>query len=1115
MLEPAEVLAYLAQATSLGDICDVSADCIAAGWKVPVEELRTGVLSSHLTRKILLSYSARHKDVAFGSQSIPVACALRVLASSEGKVTQPLLCVGAMLDPNGALSPRKDFGVWIPRKALDATDLHGEDFAVCDLDTYRAHQQAMESLPEDGTWGTKISRAEDLFASVNALSEDVLQESGTHIEDETCVIWLWERPADARIASTLMDGLARNWSGDSKENDACSVSGPISKLVNAAGNGMGRGEYGGGEQLPDDALLSPKLLCGIIDHLPQIGIREHDALAAFAQENKGDVLSVSAPQGTNGDALVLAAMANLLTECALRGDKAPLMCCVAPMHTLDSLVRPVSARPTTGQVALSSRWIPRIAVQQGAEDTPNGRKTLGTLPALFVLHSADGTAAATSSSCIVRSYGHMLEDELALYRDPWYVPKATTYFLDCVAGFTKQRFHTIAQARAKLAEILRRVDQERSELIDAYATVCKASELLRQRDGLVARIGRLRRGHTICKDRLEFWQALASEQKSYKQILAPVNHDQSKIIAQNAQRGESLALGKGQISDVVDAYSKELLRIETSIDRLRGASANLSTRIRAASPEGSRCARIIETLADLCRLTQDQKALLDATIDGRGGEVTLHYLQDVLDKTIRPAEFWMAMHIYESRWISYANYLSKQARAHNDIPADLWENMPNLCPFNLVPDDISVGIVQEVAGERRRIDVAFVLEAGSIGVAKGLSIASMSERLVALGSEATLGARAPMAKTYDQIQCISEFGDDAWARLDSEGVCVSSGRPFHTLVNKISNIDRCFLCDTRDSYGELDDLRSDLFPHETLRTGRMPASSADDSDYALRGIVPSLSYVHVPDSSWRKVGASRINQSEALAIGRWLKNHARDVKARYGRCVSRAPIAVISPFKSQSKAIELLIGQLGEDFNRIVESVALEDVKARSWPFVILSATCGPEAYEGLCYANGANVIALSATAAQDALLLFAGNAWMRCSDETARRFFSKATRVGRLFSKPRVTSSSTIDTSSSNPELNVRLRSKPVSITAFVRMLFDRGELSFMPTAAEANKALAKAGLIERVRLKDNRSGWRPTAAGKEAGIVAVRDKNNNPFCAYTTSCEAVVCTALQSMHT
>ncbi len=1114
MLEPAEVLAYLAQATSLGDICDVNADCIASGWSAPREELRDGVLSSHLTRKILLAYSTRHKDVAFGSQSVPVACGLRMLAFSDGSVSQPLLCIGAMLNPSGTLSPREDYGAWIPRRVIDANDLHGEGFAVCDLDTYRAHQQAMDSLPADGTWNTTISRAEDLFASVCTLSEETLQEFGAHIEDEACAIWLWDRPADAHIVSHQLEGLTRNGNTSSKEDGVTSMSVPLSKLLEAADKGKVANSYGEGDQLPDEALLYPKILCGVIDHLPQMDVREHDALASFAQESKGDVLSIGTPEGTNGNALALAAMANLLTECALRGDNAPLMCCVAPTRTLDSLVRLMSSRPTAGQVALSSRWIPRIALQQGAQDTLSSRKTLGALPAFFVLHTADGTATTASPSCIVRSYGHMLDDELALYRDSWYVPKATTYFLDCVAGFTKQRFHTIAQARAKLAEILRRVDQERCELIDAYAIVCKASELLRQRDGLVARIGRLRRGHTICKERLEFWQALANEQKSYRQILAPVNHDQSKIIAQNAQRGESLAQGKNHIADVVEAYSKELLRIETSIDRLRGASANLSTRIRAASPEGSRCTRIIETLTDLCRLTQDQKALLDATIDGRGGEVSLYYLQDVLDKTIRPAEFWMAMHIYESRWISYANYLSKHARAHTDIPDDLWKNIPNLCPFNLVPDDISAGIVEEICGNEGRVDVTFVLDAGSISISKGLSLASMSERLVVLGSEATLGARVSMTKTYDQIRSAAKFGDGTWAKLVDKGICVSSGQPFHTFASNVADIEHCLLCDTNTSYGEIDDLRSDLFPREPLRTGRMPASSADDNDYALREIVPSLCYVHVPDSSWRKVGAGRVSRSEALAIGRWLRNHAQDIEARYGRCVLRAPIAIVSPYRSQSQEIEQVLERLGEKIRRIVEPISIEDLNGRSWPLVILCATCGPEAYEGLCYANAANIVAQSAAAAQDALLLFVGNAWIKSSDDTVHRFFAKATRVGRLFSRPRVASISTLDKADSNSKGKVKLRSKPVSITVLVQTLTERGELSSAPTATEANKALAKAGLIERVRSKDAKAGWKPTAAGKEAGIVAVRDRNGNPFCAYTAACEAVVCTALQSAH-
>ena len=82
------------------------------------------------------------------------------------------------------------------------------------------------------------------------------------------------------------------------------------------------------------------------------------------------------------------------------------------------------------------------------------------------------------------------------------------------------------------------------------------------------------------------------------------------------------------------------------------------------------------------------------------------------------------------------------------------------------------------------------------------------------------------------------------------------------------------------------------------------------------------------------------------------------------------------------------------------------------------------------------------------------------------------------------------------------------------LKALMDRGEIQSLPPATDVNKALADVGLIERIRLDGGKSGWRPTAAGREVGIIATKDRNGNPFCAYPKSAEAVVATVVQTLE-
>lgn len=139
----------------------------------------------------------------------------------------------------------------------------------------------------------------------------------------------------------------------------------------------------------------------------------------------------------------------------------------------------------------------------------------------------------------------------------------------------------------------------------------------------------------------------------------------------------------------------------------------------------------------------------------------------------------------------------------------------------------------------------------------------------------------------------------------------------------------------------------------------------------------------------------------------------------------------------------------------------------------------------------------------------------MRSHEPVAKAILKYATRVGRLFSAPRRRRPPVQegDAPTTAPTDAPVFRSKPLSISALLNVLKMRNEIDVLPEPAEVNKALMKAGLIERAKDHKGKAGWRPTAAGREVGIIAKKDHYGHPFCVYTRDSEAVVTSVVETV--
>ena len=1103
MLEPNSILRYLSNATRFGGRGEVAFGEGIRTWELDVDSLGIGLLESDLTREVLEAYSKKCPDVEYGRREVPIVICLRWFEPLDGSERVPLLLMPGLLDVGGALHLMDDANAWIPWNRLAADGSRGSMPTVCTIDTLRAHQATMDKLPKDGSWKLAVERATKLFDTICTIEDDKTAQ-GTVISNSS-LLRIWDDRDGFVAASQVLASLAKRY--DERGSEALS---PTLRTLLLANEDETKDDDK--HAAVDDALLGSKMLYGIPDHLEPLSQNDRDALRDFGAVDSGATFLVHAPGGTNSVTYALAAMANHLTECALRGDRAPVMACTATDSTIAQIEEIMEKRPPAGQTSLPSRWLPRIATSIGQN---RQKRVLGPLP-FFAVRRDVVEHRPDDSRSLYEVIGHpQLGDGMA-YCSSWYVPQATTYYLDCVSAFLGLRVREVSDAIERLSERLRRVDQDRSELIESYAQVCFGASLLKQRDKLLHTIGALRDEYRSTRLALRKWQQVERDNPVSRNRRGKVEQTQEELIAQNASPSEIIPHGRKFVKEICEAYIAELERMEAQISELRVQSAEYTQRVRRVSVEGKRCVNIISRLQETCGLTEDQAQRLESTIDGR--DMAVQVLDSTLDNSVRPAEFWLAIHIYEGRWLMLAQHEGTLTKALDQGNVISWRALANFCPINLIPHQYVASSIRdmdvdEYNGPLMPVDLAVALDADEVDVATGMSLMSCAERMLALGSEASLGPVQPQGSTSDEVYTPDEMSADM-GELNRLSLTASGSSSLFGLLRACERVSNGNLTDVRFAYGELGDLRADLFPHESIHPMRVPSNSADDPRYPLFGIVPALSHVMVPDSAWQQIGASRINTAEAMALCRWLDKHGRQICERY-RSYSKTPIAILTPYVEQR---DILAQQLRKcrgvsaDAYRVL---TLREAQGQSWPVVLVSATCGPQAYVGDISGGSSSVLALCAAAAQDALILFWGGAWIKSDDRAAQTYLRRATMVGRLYSvvragglrkRPNPRAEPKHMDYESQRKLEVDLRAKPLSLTALLRKLEAQGEINHVPSTSSMNVALEGVGLIERYEDEAGHKGWRPTAAGREIGILGSTDRLGNLFCSYGPSAEPVI---------
>lgn len=335
--------------------------------------------------------------------------------------------------------------------------------------------------------------------------------------------------------------------------------------------------------------------------------------------------------------------------------------------------------------------------------------------------------------------------------------------------------------------------------------------------------------------------------------------------------------------------------------------------------------------ADLC-----QRVLTNPLLSGLEHLTELSMCRDLesldaeLDRTLRYAAFWLAVHYYEASWLD-SEFLSSDERWKNTRRAmdTYWSQAPALTPcFVMTAYQVpKYFALYAKTGEPRpfdigRIDLLIVDEAGQVDTPVGLPPFALAKRALVVGDTKQLAPVWSLDDVTDQeVAGSTGVSGEDWDRLlKPRGLTCSQPS---SLMAAASNASQWV-------YGEVSAPQPGLFLAEHFRCHPRIIGLCNELLYdgllnprrkeeqsPLHGVAEPFQFREVPDSSDTREGTSRKNVAEAGAIARWVVDNFDALHEVYidrqedpnKRPKPEEIIGVVTPFSAQARAVRTALRQ--------------------------------------------------------------------------------------------------------------------------------------------------------------------------------------------------------------
>ncbi|MCS6710689.1 AAA family ATPase [Brachybacterium sp. EF45031] len=1071
---------------------------------IPFAVIERGILDESATEELFTA--------ARQPRSKPLDVIISVVTGSGRGASDGLVLLPASLDAEGTLSADLASQLpWIPASRLRGPGIRDREVMVGTLRDFwkwrLSEGEARVSRAED--WDDVVEYVRAMIEGVCDLSElhsaadgvgAVIHRPGTEHQD------CWITPGKVITANGAILDLYRHLA---EQNPAA----PLYDALLRLGEQSQRSEDGIDEDL--DLLLASALKAtgSMSDGFP-LTPSQRRAVHAFLHDGEGDVTAVSGPPGTGKTTMLQAVVATLLVTHALEDRSAPLIVGTSTNNqAVTNVIDSFSSVAKDDAGPLACRWLP-IAVESGAGEG--------------LLRGLAAYAPSGAKTAEARAKGYLLADNRkgGVYTDystPDYVVAATARFLDAVRvyagalGLPEPK--DLPAAKKLLAKVLRMSEDRRQILLrqrhatDRRHRIDEGSAQAEEQARLTGELDR----HA---ERLAVWRHLGET--------GPGSALQASLAYDEDEPAEDL----GDVAAFVEFYSRRVVELAALVERAaRDRAAREEARVRATSEYTAAVTGAVDELRQLCLLDEDRAARLS-------GASSLLALDQALDVTVRHAQFWLAVHLYEAQWLITAGSEdlippAERNRTSVRYMERYWSQLTSLTPCLVmtafqVPKHFALWARdgEPVSYDLGRIDLLIVDEAGQVDISLAASVFSLARRALVVGDVQQLAPVWSIDPESDREMGLAQGLEAEWPVMESRGLTASQPSSVMRAAAGASrwcygpdNDEGLFLAEHFRCHAEIIE-----YCNELLYKGQL-IPSRPTTGYRLEGHVPApFLFREVPGAEDQRRGSSRVNPMEAEAIATWLDEHFDHFTTIYDAGGNpekeKAVFGVVTPFAAQARLIQNELRTTMGPRASLVTVGTAHTLQGAERSIVLFSSVYGENSGKASFIDGTLELMNVAVSRAKDLFIVFGASARWKDSGPV----FSLVRKRAAKYSGVLVSGSPTDIPEPADPPVTAPASpadgdpaetegaDEAVVASVMIRAWQEQGMLPEGVTVAAKtlNPALRDAGLLQKVP-----EGWEPSPEGAHVGIVRYEGQSNSgPYVnvKYTAAAQAEVLRRIQA---
>lgn len=1044
-------------------------------FQIGIEELRTGSLPRDTTSKLFKLAkrelgSERNEKENKENKPIKVILSLVTLSKHQKGKTGLLLMPAELYGDGRLVADIQNSEPWIPANRLKADKIADLDVMVGALTnfwSFRYHKgEALASqvgiinnatTPEEKeearrlVWNNSLDYAFSLFKATAGCSHTEFanhhnsENHGSIIESEQCFV----QQGDAFVATRWLLQLYEHLEGKSSGIDLYQRLLELNSLPPRSSESIDTPE----DPHEDGLLASALQSCGNMGSDFPLSASQRRALHAFLRDGAGDITAVSGPPGTGKTTLLQAAVANLIVRHALDGKDPPLIVGTsAGNQAVTNIIDSFSSVVKEDHGALDWRWIP-LASEDFRHRHP--------LKSIATYCPADRILGNTDDKYLIENISKT--GVYTQYSDEQYIKAAGYHFRNAAKLFAplSERIKEIdtqydTSYQDVLTNLLREINKIRCRLLEA-AFVRDQNKVTKERHERAQQaLQQLRDKLSVVQKRLIYWERIQKEVRSATNIASPADgqaQDKQTLsflerillwllpnifkpspkkeavepeIPQDTHQIEEthINIHRAELDDfpihtktfngVFTHYNQKYHKLLSAIEEAENTLATIVAKIKKHTEAQRAITQHIERLGRLGALhrgEEDAKRLRLCK--------TLAALDEALDISVRYVEFWLAIHIYEARWLATAKEgalieSGERWKTSASIMTRYWPQACCITPCFVmtvyqVPKYFKIKTKTGLPDtfDLSRIDLLIVDEAGQVDTSLGAPVFALAKRALVVGDVHQLSPVWGIDQENDREYANACGLKDHWETMVLRGLTASNPSSLmRAACNSCLWIYRdgngkqtpgLILTEHRRCHEKIIGFCNELIYNGILIPCR-PLKG-----YALAGKTPSPFLFHIVEGSFdRQQSSSRCNDAEAETIARWVKLHFAYFCSIYPNTKHAEVVGIVTPFRAQAQLIEnKLISVCGRDTAKHITVGTAHKLQGAERPIVLFSSVYGDNSPKAGFIDNTLELMNVSVSRAKDLFIIFgARTRWIK-DDGTVFKLVRKHATLHDCFFVP------------------------------------------------------------------------------------------------------------------